>query len=83
MGIRQGKYRPQKVPQFARSEDSFLDKSLEKIAAELENQIIREIANRVYNNISKNEAILDNLAKAVTTNIIIKNLYSNLEGSVL
>lgn len=84
IGIREGKYWPQSIPRFTRSGDSFLDRAFDKITAEVENNVVRNIANRVYNTIAdkeENKAIFDDLAKAVATRIIIKNVDSNPKGS--
>jgi hypothetical protein len=72
MGIREGKYRPQKAPPFTRSESPFFDRALDKIEVELENQIVREIAKRIYNKITTNQALFDNLERVATANIIRK-----------
>lgn len=79
MGLRQGKYWPQSIPRFTRSGDSFLEGSFYKITAEVEKNIIRDIANRVYISIAnkeENQAIFNNLAKAVANRIIIRNVDS-------
>lgn len=81
IGIKEGKYRPQKVPQFTRPEDHFFDRALDKIAVEVENQIVREIARRIYIRISTNQAVLDNLETVATANIISKNVYSIFKGT--
>lgn len=86
MGIREGKYWPQRIPRFTRSGDSFLDRAPDKIAAEVENYIVKDIAKRVYNTIANkevNETIFDNLAKVIAASIIIKNVDSNPKGSPL
>lgn len=86
LGIREGKYWPQSMPRFNRAEHSFLDKAFDKIAAEVENNIVRDIAKRVYNAIANNErnqVIFDNLAEVVGASIIIKNVESYRNGSEL
>jgi hypothetical protein len=40
----------------------------------VENLVIREIASRIYNNLDKNEAVLDNLQAVATADIVSKNL---------
>jgi hypothetical protein len=52
VGRREGKYQPQKVPQFSRSKAPFFDKILDKVAIEVENQIAKEIAKRIYDRLS-------------------------------
>lgn len=42
-GRREGKYLPQKVPQYTRSENPFLD----KLAIEVENDFARKVAARI------------------------------------
>jgi hypothetical protein len=70
IGIKEGNYIPQNVRQFAQSRAPYLI----KIEAEVENLVIREIARRIYNNLVKNEAVLDNLQVVATANIVSKNL---------
>jgi hypothetical protein len=52
MGRREGKYQPQKVPQFSRTKPLFLDKIVDKIVTEVENQIAKDIAKRIYDDLS-------------------------------
>ncbi len=77
MGIKEGKYRSQKMPQFTRSETPYLN----KIEAEVENQIVREIAKRIYNRFPGKEAFLNEFETVVGNHIAKKNLYDILNGS--
>ena len=77
MGIEEGKYRPQKIPQFTRSETPYLS----KIEAEVENQIVREIAKRIYNQLTPNKVFFDNLEKVATDSLIGKYRSDILNGS--
>jgi hypothetical protein len=52
VGRREGKYQPQKVPQFTRTKAPFLDNILENIVTEVENQIAKDIAKRIYDGLS-------------------------------
>lgn len=70
IGIKEGNYIPQNARQFTQSRAPYLN----KIEAEVENLVIREIAKRIYNNLVKNEAVLDNLQAVATANIVSKNL---------
>ena len=83
VGRREGKYQPQKVPQFTRSKAPFLDKILDKIAAEVENQIVIDIANRIYNDLSTKQTLFDNLKTLATANIIHKDFYRIFKASML
>jgi hypothetical protein len=80
-GIREGKYRPQKVPQFTWSESSFFDRGYNKIIAEVENQIVREIAKRIFDRVSANQSFLNDIEKIVSDSLVSKNLRDILEGS--
>ena len=77
MGIKEGKYRPQKIPQFTQSETPYLN----KIEAEVENQIVREIAKRIYNQLTPNKVFFDNLEKVATDSLIGKYRSDILNGS--
>jgi hypothetical protein len=81
MGIREGKYGPQKVPQFTRSDSSFFDRGYNKIVAEVENQIVREIAKRICNRLSTNKSFLNDIEKFASNSLATKNLKDILEGS--
>jgi hypothetical protein len=70
IGRKEGNYRPQEVPQFTRSGAPYLN----KIEAEVENQVIREIANRIYNHLFAGKGVLNDLQTAATAHIISKNL---------
>ena len=83
IGIRTGKYRPQKVPQFTQDKAPFLDRALDKIAVEVEDQIVREISRRIYIRMSTNEAALNNFEALAMANIIRKNVYSIFKGTTL
>ena len=73
MGIKEGKYRAQKIPPFRRAETPYLD----KIEAEVENQIVREIAKRIYIQLTPNKEFFDNLEK-VATDVLIGKYYSDI-----
>jgi hypothetical protein len=75
MGIREGKYRPQNAPTFTRAKVSFFDRAQDKIEVELENQIVSEIASRIYKKLATNTAIFDNLEWVATRILIKKNFY--------
>ena len=83
VGRREGKYQPQKVPQFTRSKPLFLDKVLHKIEAEVENQIVKDIAKRIYDDLSTDQTLFDKLKTVATTTIIHKHFYRNLQASML
>ncbi|HKQ21364.1 MAG TPA: hypothetical protein VJS91_04950 [Nitrososphaeraceae archaeon] len=83
MGIRAGKYLPQNAPPFTRSKASFFDRGYDKIVTEVENQIVREVAKRIYNGLSGKEAFFNELEKMVTKDLIMKNLNDILKGSNL
>jgi hypothetical protein len=83
VGRREGKYQPQKVPQFTRSKAPFLDKILDKIAAEVENQIAKNIAKRIYDRLlSTSQIQFDHLETLATSNIIHKDFYRILKASM-
>jgi hypothetical protein len=81
MGIKEGRYqlRPQTAPQFRRTEIPFLD----KVEAELQSQIVREIAQRIYNRLPRKEAFLNEIETVVSNNLAGKNLYDILNGTNL
>ena len=74
VGRREGKYQPQIVPQFTRSKASFLDNISDKIEAEVENQIVKDIATRIYSRLSKDQKAFDNIDRLATTKIFQKFL---------
>ena len=80
VGRREGKYQSKQAPSFSRSPSDFFQRTLDKIAQEFENQIAKETAKRVYNDISKNQAnqtLLNELmrvANVYITNKILRNL---------
>ena len=76
MGIKEGKYRPQKIPQFRRTEIPYLV----KIEAEVQNQIVREIAKRIYNRFPAKESFLNEFETVVSNHLAKKNLYDFLNG---
>jgi hypothetical protein len=79
IGIKQGKYWPQEIPSFRRAETPYL----KKIEEEVQNQIIREIANRIYNRLSDKESFLNQIETIVSNNLAKKNLYDILNGTHL
>jgi len=76
MGIKEGKYRPQTVPQFTRAENPYLV----KIEAEVQNHIVREIAKRIYNRFPGKESFLNEFETVVSNYLAKKNLYDILNG---
>ena len=80
MGRREGKYQPQKVPQFTRSKGPFLDKIVDKIATEVENQIAKDIAKRIYDGLSiTSQKEFDEFEKLAKIKIFHKDYYRNLK----
>lgn len=81
---REGKYFPQKVPQFTRSKTPFLDKAVDKIAAELENRIVKEVANRIYPLLfeDQNQTELDKLETLAIAKLFRYNFYTNFKATV-
>jgi hypothetical protein len=82
VGRREGKYQPQKVPQFTRSKAPFFDKILDKIAAEVENQIVKDIAKRIYDDLSTDQTLFEKLKTVATATLIHKDFYRNLKASM-
>lgn len=76
VGIKEDIYRPQEIPQFRRAEHPYLD----KIEAEVQNQIVREIAMRIYNRFPGKEAFLKEFETVVSNQLAKKNLYDILNG---
>jgi Holliday junction resolvasome RuvABC ATP-dependent DNA helicase subunit len=74
VGRREGKYQPQKVPQFTRSKVPLLDKIYDKIEAEVENQIVKDIANRIYKRLSDDQTAFNNIDRLATAKISEKFL---------
>jgi hypothetical protein len=76
VGRREGKYLPQKVPQFTRSKAPFLDKIVDKITTEVENQIAKAIAKRIYDGLTAtSQREFDELEKLAKIEIVHKDYY--------
>jgi hypothetical protein len=83
VGRREGKYQPQKVPQFTRSKAPFLDKIFDKIEAEVEDRIAKDIAKRIYDDLSTTrQTLFENLMTAATAIIIHKDFSRNFKASI-
>jgi hypothetical protein len=79
VGRREGKYQPQRVPQFTRSKAPFLDKIVDKIATEVENHIAKDIAKRIYDGLSTtSQRQFDELERHATIKILHKDYYRTL-----
>jgi len=76
IGIKEGIYQPQERPQFTRSETPYL----KMIEAEVENQIAREIAKRIYNQLIPHKEFFDNFEKVATDRLISKFRNDILKG---
>lgn len=83
LGIKEGKYRSQKIPPFTRHENSFFDRPIDKIIVEVENQIVREIAKRIYNKLTQYDEFFNKLESVATDSLIKKNLNDIIKGSNL
>jgi hypothetical protein len=79
MGLKEGKFRPQKIPPSRRAETPYLA----KIEAEVQNQLVREIAKRIYNQFPGKESFLNEFEKVVINHLAEKNLYDILNGTHL
>jgi hypothetical protein len=82
VGRREGKYQPQKVPEFTKSKALFFDNILDKIAAEVENQIVKDIAKRIYDDLSTDQKSFDDLKTLAKESILNKNSYRILKASM-
>jgi hypothetical protein len=82
VGRREGKYQPQKVPQFTKPKALFLDNILDKIAAEVENQIVKDIAKRIYDDFSTDQKPFDDLKTLAKLSIYNKNFYKIFKASI-
>ena len=79
VGRREGRYQPQKVPQFTRTKAPFLDKIVDKIVTEVENQIAKAIAKRIYDGLSvTSQKEFDELERHAKIEIINKDYYRTL-----
>jgi len=79
VGRREGKYQPQKVPQFTRTKAPFLDKIVDKIVTEVENQIAKGIAKRIYDGLSAtSKKEFDELERHAKIEIVHKDYYRTL-----
>ena len=67
-----GKYQPQQVRKNTRSQSQFLDRAYVKIAQEVENLIVNDIAKRIYLELSADQTNFNNL-KMVASAYIMKN----------
>lgn len=77
IGIKEGIYLPQERPQFTRSETPYI----KMIEAEVENQIVREIAKRIYDKLTPHKEFFDNLEKVATDRLISKFLDDIIKDS--
>ena len=83
IGRTEGKYRSGKVPQSSRLSSDFFERILDKVAGEFENQFVKEIANRIYDDMSKdpaNQMVFDNIVTLANPHIrskILRNLIKN------
>jgi len=76
VGRREGKYQPQKVPQFTRSKAPFLDKIVDNIVTEVENQIAKDIAKRIYDGLSTtSQELFDEYERLANIKIYHKDYY--------
>jgi hypothetical protein len=82
VGRREGKYQPQKVPEFTKSKALFFDNILDKIAAEVENQIVKDIAKRIYDDLSTDQKSFDDLKTLAKESILNKNSYRIFKASM-
>lgn len=83
VGRREGKYQPQKVPQFTRSKAPFLDKIFDKIEAEVEDLIAKDIAKRIYDDLSTTrQTLFDNLMTGAKAIIIHEDFSRNFKASI-
>ena len=69
IGIKEGVYLPQDRPEFTRSE---MPPYLKMIETEVENQIVREIGQRIYKKITLHKQFFDNFEKIATDRLISK-----------
>ena len=58
----------------------FLDKIFDKIATELENLIAKDIAKKIYEELSSDQRPFDNLKTLAKTSILRKNYYETLKN---
>jgi hypothetical protein len=69
VGRREGKYQPQGVSQFTKSKAHFLDRILDEIMIEVKNQIVKEIAGRIYRKLPTNHRDFDMLETKASEHI--------------
>jgi len=62
VGRKEGKYQPQRVSQFITSKAHFLDRLLDEIMIEVKNEMVKEIAGRIYRSLPTNDPSFDMLA---------------------
>jgi len=78
IGLRHGKYQVQNAPTQPTTQSLFLERILDKITADLESQIAKDIAKRIYDELSTDQIPFNNLKQLAKTNIISKNYFRTL-----
>jgi len=76
IGRREGYYHAEPVT----TQSLFLDKILDKIATELENLIAKDIAKKIYEELSSDQWPFDILKTLAKTSILRKNYYKTLKN---
>ena len=72
VGRSEGKYQPQRVPEFTTSKVPFLDSLLDEIMIEVKNEMVKEIAGRIYRNLPTNHPDYDRLTTMASERIFKK-----------
>ena len=82
-GRREDKYQTQQPgTRRSQSQSLFLDRILDKIAQEVEDLIAKDIAKRIYQDISIDQTPFNNLKMLAMSNIFKKNYYRLLKESM-
>jgi hypothetical protein len=72
VGRSEGKYRPQLEYESIKPQVHFLKNMSDKTLQELENLIVKEIAKRFYERMSKDQTMLDNIEARLKPDIALK-----------
>ena len=73
IGRREGKYQPQQVRKNARTQPQFLDRAYVKISQEVEDLIVKDIAKRIFIDLSADQRNFNNLKTVASMYILKKN----------
>jgi hypothetical protein len=74
VGRIEDKYQPQRVSQFTTSKAPFLDRLLDEIEIEVKNQMVKEIAGRIYRSLPTNHPGYDRLMRLASEGILKKDI---------